>query len=114
MPDAKIRGHGFAVMLQRASQVLFHLDQCGVLSAQAIAQFSAHLQKEPQLPSSLYAWSPLVSGLIVELSGALAALRIMQNDAWGHFVDVRRSDTPSSIRDAYPILLSKYGHGKTP
>ncbi len=112
MPDAETHGHAFAVILQRATQVLFHLDQCGSIRTQAIAQFSAHLQKEPQLPSSLHAWSPLVSGLIVELSGALAAIRVMQNDTWCLIASMCGArDTPSSIRDACAIFLRDSKHG---
>lgn len=112
MPSTSSGGRAFAVVLQRAGQVLFHLDQCKQLHAHALAQFCSHLQREPYLPASLHAWSPVVSGLIVELSGALAALRVMQNDSWGLISAVSGArDTPASIRDAHATLVRRYGHG---
>lgn len=110
--DMKARGHAFSVLLQRASQSLFHLDQCDQLRMQALGQFSTHLGRESVLPTSLHAWSPLVSGLIVELSGLLAALRVMQNDAWSLISSASGSrDTPASIRDACATFVRQYGHG---
>lgn len=110
MFDVQNHSKAFAIMLQRATQILYHLDQCKSLHAQSIAQFSSYIQKEPKPPTSLRAWSPLVSGLIVELSGALATIRVMQNDTW-HLISTMSGarDAPSSIADAYKAFVSKSG-----
>ncbi|MGJ0514617.1 MAG: hypothetical protein ACR65O_02565 [Methylomicrobium sp.] len=111
-PGVNSQSRHFAVLLQRASQILFHLEQSEQLKVSATEQFAAHLRNEPSLPESLHAWSPIVSGLIIELSGALAALRVMQNDAWGLISAITGlRDTPTSYREAYTKFVRDYGKG---
>lgn len=112
LPEAKDQQRHFAILLQRASQVLFHLDQSEQLRTAATEQFAAHLRNEASLPEALHAWSPLTTGLIVELSGAFAALRVMQNDAWGLISAMSGvRNTPASFRDAYAKFVRNYGKG---
>lgn len=111
-PDnTAIKSHS-QVVLQRAYQVLFHLEQCTLLERSARLQFEAHTKSSENLPDILHVWSPLVAGLIIELSGALASLRILQNDVWMLAACAASArDAPSSMKDAYKKLSCKYVTG---
>lgn len=100
-------------VLQRAYQVLYHLEQCEKLAHTAKSQFHSHTKPIENLPHALHGWSPLVAGLIIELSGAMTALRILQNDVWQLTTTVAgvRNNPPSSISDAFKALSKKYPKG---
>lgn len=100
------------VVLQRAYQVLFHLDQ-GIQPEQAARfQFHSHAKSTKNLPQIPQGWSPLVAGLIIELSGAMAALRILQNDVWLLAAStVSARNAPLGMRDAFKDMSRKYAVG---
>jgi hypothetical protein len=101
------------VVLQRAYQVLFHLEQCAQLEQIARSQFNSHAKSVANLPQTLQGWSPLVAGLIIELSGAMATLRILQNDVWQlATVASDARNAPSSMRDAFKNISRKYAAGE--
>ncbi|WP_437571880.1 hypothetical protein [Sorangium sp. So ce542] len=100
------------IVLQRAYQVLFHLEQCDHLEQAARSQFNAHARSVTELPDELHGWSPVVAGLIIELSGAMGALRILQNDVWALAAGAAGArNSPSSMRDAYKSIAQKYVAG---
>lgn len=114
-PNAEALHGRCNVVLQRAHQVTFHLDQCAHLENLALQQFQAHLKGERDLPPLIHGWSPLVSFVIIELSGALSALRILQNDVWAVATSAAGArNAPSSIRDAYNTFSRKLGTGNKP
>jgi hypothetical protein len=100
------------IVLQRAYQVLFHLEQCDDLERTARSQFDVHARSITDLPDNLHGWSPLVAGLIIELSGAMGALRILQNDVWMLAAGAASArNAPSSMRDAYKSITQKHAPG---
>lgn len=100
------------VVLQRAYEVLYHLEQGCYLEHSARSQFETHIPLAVGSPVYVHCWSPLVANLIIELSGALGTIRVLQNDVW-KFVTaaVGSRDAPASMRDAYKIIIRKYGTG---
>jgi hypothetical protein len=99
-------------LLQRAYQVLFHLELGHDLEQAARSQFAVYAQSLPDSPTSLHCWSPLAAGLAIELSSALVAIRVLQNDAWllaTSAAGVR--DAPQSMREAYKTIGQKYNPG---
>jgi len=99
-------------VLQRAYQVLYHLEQCEKLARTAKSQFHSHTKSIENLPHALHGWSPLVAGLIIELSGAMTVLRILQNDVWQLTTTVTGvRNAPPSMRDASKDISKKYPNG---
>lgn len=106
---AKARTH---IVLQRAYQVLFHLEQCDHLERLAREQFDPHARSIADLPDCIQAWSPLVANLIIELSATLGALRILQNEVWMLAASASGvKDPPASMRKAYKAMSQKTGLG---
>lgn len=101
------------VVLQRAYQVLFHLEQADHLELVARQQFNAHVRSMGSVPETLRGWSPTVVGLIIEITGALTALRVLQNDVWVLVTNANGArNAPSSMRDASKKLGPKLDKGK--
>jgi len=115
MPALKARGAGkrVQVILRRAHQVLFHLQQAEAIASVALAQFSAHSGRLVPCPQSLHGWSPLVETIVIELSGALGALRVLQNECWQLLAAAFGArNAPSSMRDAYKTLAKPSTSGQ--
>lgn len=100
------------VVLQRAYEVLYHLEQGDYLERSARSQFETRMRLAVGSPEYIHCWSPAVVNLVIELSGALGATRILQNDVW-RFVTaaIGSRSAPSSMRDAYKTIIRKYGPG---
>jgi hypothetical protein len=107
----KARTH---IVLQRAYQVLFHLEQCDHLERLAREQFDPYARSIADLPDCIHAWSPLVANLMIELSAALGALRILQNEVWMLAASASGvKDAPASMRKAYKAISQKNSRGST-
>jgi hypothetical protein len=100
-------------LLQRAHQALFHVEQAVHFERASFEQFTAFSSQFS--PKSLHARgsSPLLSATLIHLSSSLAALRVMQNDAW-RLVCVASdvANAPSSIVDGIKVLARGQGSGK--
>jgi hypothetical protein len=100
------------IILQRAYQVNFHLEQGRHLEQAALSQFNAHAHSITGAPRCIQCWSPLVAGLIIELSETLGTLRVLQNEVWMLATAATGArNSPSSMRDAYKTIIRKYGSG---
>ena len=100
------------MVLQRAYQVLFHLEHADQLELTARTQFSAHVQNMGTVTRTLRGWSPTVVGLIIEITAALSALRVLQNDVWVLVANAHGArNAPKSMRDASRKLGTKSGKG---
>jgi hypothetical protein len=93
------------VILRRAHQVMYHLQNLGTCEAAARAQFNTHVSRVTPNAPTLYGSSPLVECLVIELSEAFAALRILQNESW-QFLTAAFGvlDAPPSMRDAFKAM----------
>jgi len=91
-------------VLQRAYQVLYHLDKADELATVAFGQFTAWASSAGTLPENIHGWSPQTAAVIIGLSAAFRAIRILQNEAWMLARDahgVHASNAPKSMHDAY-------------
>lgn len=100
-------------LLQRAAQALFHVEQAVYFEGAALAQFAAFSSQFSPASHHARGASPLVSATLIHLSSSLAALRVMQNDAWRLIcVASNVANAPSSITDGIKMLAKGPRSGK--
>jgi hypothetical protein len=110
-PEGSTAQRAIRTMLQRAYMALVHIEQCSSLASQALSQFARLMPHVEGSPSQLRAWSPMVADVLVELSAAMAALRILQDAVW-RVAFAKSPDGRASMHDAYKALSRHYAKGE--
>ncbi|MEI9937283.1 MAG: hypothetical protein WDO69_08650 [Pseudomonadota bacterium] len=99
-------------VLQRSYHALMHVTQSERIRDDAIEQFRGRFTTLEGTPARVHAWSPLVADLVVELSAAFAALRILQNEVWGLAAAAAGATSfPPSVHDACNKLRASTAKG---
>ena len=106
---AQNRAHS---LLQRAHQAFAHLFSVDEMRRIALGQFNQQFPSLVGQPRRVHAWSPMVANLLVSLSAAFAALRVLQNESWMFAAAVYNAkNAPTSLRDAYG-KMGRRGQGQ--
>ena len=104
--DSPSKSQRSEMVLQRAYQVIFHLDNCTHLRNVASTQLERYTLNIEGEPDIIQVWSPDISNLIVNFLAAVSVLRLLQNETWRMISTAYRlKNSPKSMRDAHKCML---------